>query len=150
MDGTLNFLYSEIKLIMIKLTDLKEGDIVKVLHDGVEREGTVAEIGRDDNKALINNGIQEFWYSMDQVIPIPITEDRLINTLGFDKMETEDGVKYMKGPFRILVHDPGNFTNLEIWYREDRRHFNHPLYVHELQNHHLSMTKVSLEKAPAH
>ncbi|MDQ3683284.1 MAG: hypothetical protein M3352_09460 [Bacteroidota bacterium] len=135
---------------MIKLTDLKEGDIVKVLHDEVEREGTVVQIGRDDNKALINNGIQEFWYSLDQIIPVPLTEDRLINTLGFDKMETETGVKYMKGAFRILVHDPGNFTNLEIWYREDRRHFNHPLYVHELQNHHLSMTKVSLEKAPAH
>ena len=135
---------------MIKLTDLKEGDIVKVLHEGVEREGTVVQIGRDDNKALINNGIQEFWYSIDQVIPVPITEDRLINTLGFDKMETENGTKYMKGPFRILVHDPGNFTNLEIWYREDRRHFNHPIYIHELQNHHLNMTKVSLEKVAAH
>ncbi len=135
---------------MIKLTDLKEGDIVKVLHDGVEREGVVQQIGRDDNKACINNGIQEFWYSVDQIIPIPLTEDRLINTLGFDKMETENGVKYMKGPFRILVHDPGNFTNLEIWYREDRRHFNHPLYVHELQNHHLNMTKVPLEKSITH
>jgi len=135
---------------MIKLTDLKEGDIVKVLHEGVEREGTVVQIGRDDNKALINNGIQEFWYSIDQVIPVPITEDRLINTLGFDKMETENGTKYMKGPFRILVRDPGNFTNLEIWYREDRRHFNHPIYIHELQNHHLNMTKVSLEKVAAH
>ncbi len=135
---------------MIKLTDLKEGDIVKVLHDGEEREGVVKQIGHDDNKACINNGIQEFWYSIDQIIPVPLTEDRLINTLGFDKMETENGVKYMKGPFRILVHDPGNFTNLEIWYREDRRHFNHPLYVHELQNHHLSMTKVSLEKAVNH
>jgi hypothetical protein len=135
---------------MIKLTDLKEGDIVKVLHDGVEREGVVQQIGRDDNKACINNGIQEFWYPIDQIIPVPLTEDRLINTLGFDKMETENGVKYMKGPFRILVHDPGNFTNLEIWYREDRRHFNHPLYVHELQNHHLNMTKVPLEKSITH
>ena len=135
---------------MIKLTDLKEGDIVKVLHDGVEREGVVQQIGRDDNKACINNGIQEFWYSLDQIIPIPLTEDRLINTLGFDKMETENGIKYMKGPFRILVHDPGNFTNLEVWYREDRRHFNHPLYVHELQNHHLNMTKVPLEKSITH
>ncbi len=135
---------------MIKLTDLKEGDIVKVLHDGVEREGVVQQIGRDDNKACINNGIQEFWYSLDQIIPIPLTEDRLINTLGFDKMETENGIKYMKGPFRLLVHDPGNFTNLEVWYREDRRHFNHPLYVHELQNHHLNMTKVPLEKSITH
>ncbi len=103
---------------MIKLTDLKEGDIVNVLHDGEEREGVVQQIGRDDNKACINNGIQEFWYPIDQIIPIPLTEERLITTLGFDKMETENGVKYMKGPFRILVHDPGNFTNLEIWYRE--------------------------------
>jgi hypothetical protein len=34
-----------------------------------------------------------------------------------------------------------------MWYREDRRHFNVPLSVHELQNLHLDMTKVHLEPA---
>jgi hypothetical protein len=131
---------------MVRLTDLKEGDIVRVLSEGTEREGRVVEISRDDDRVCIHNGVQEFWYSLGEVVPIPLTEDKLINTLGFEREETEDGVKYKKGPFRIVVHDPGNYTNLDIWYREDRRHFNKPLYVHELQNLHLSMTKVPLEK----
>ncbi len=86
---------------------------------------------------------------MDQIAPIPLTEKELF-MLGFEKIDTEDGSKYMKGPFRILVHDPGNYTNLDIWYREDRRHFNHPIYVHDLQNLHMQMTKVPLEKTVIH
>ncbi|MFN2437934.1 MAG: hypothetical protein ABR503_01965 [Chitinophagaceae bacterium] len=135
---------------MIKLTDLKEGDIVHVLDEGVEREGIITNINRDGNMACVNNGIQDFWYPVQEIIPVPVTEDKLINTLGFDKMETEDGIKYMKGPFRVLIHDPGNNTHIDLWYREDRRHFNHPLYLHELQNHHLQMTKVPLEKLATH
>jgi hypothetical protein len=135
---------------MVKITELKEGDIVKVMDSGDERIGTVVEISRDENMANINNGVQEFWYSPEDIIPVPLTEDQLINTLGFEKEDTPEGTKYKKGPFRVVVHDPGNYTNLDIWYREDRRHFNHPLYVHELQNHHLQMTKVYLERVPAH
>ncbi|HYO21754.1 MAG TPA: hypothetical protein VER36_05075 [Flavisolibacter sp.] len=70
--------------------------------------------------------------------------------LGFEKQEADNGVKYLKGPFRIFAPQNGNFSNLEVWYREDRRHFHKPLYVHELQNHHLDMTKVPLEKPLAH
>ena len=64
-------------------------------------------------------------------------------------LKTADGNKYKKGPFRVVVHDPGNYTDLEVWYREDHRRFHHPLYVHELQNHHLAMTKVPLEATVA-
>ena len=135
---------------MVKITELKEGDIVKVMDSGDERIGTVVEISRDENMANINNGVQEFWYSPEDIIPVPLTEDQLINTLGFEKEDTPEGAKYKKGPFRVVVHDPGNYTNLDIWYREDRRHFNHPLYVHELQNHHLQMTKVPLEAVKEH
>lgn len=135
---------------MIKISDLKEGDIVHVLDQGVERVGTVSDVSRDNNMACINNGVQDFWYPAEQIVPIPMTETHLINLLGFEKEEAPEGVKYKKGPFRILVHDPGNYTNLDIWYREDHRHFNHPLYLHELQNHHLSMTKVGLERSGVH
>lgn len=134
---------------MIKLQDLKQGDIVRVIEETKEREGTVIEISRDENQVLIDNGVQEFWYNMDQIAAIPLTEKELIR-LGFERMDTEDGTKYMKGAFRVLVHDPGNYTNLHIWYREDRRHFNHPIYVHDLQNLHLQMTKVPLEKSSVH
>lgn len=135
---------------MIKITDLKAGDIVHVLDEGVEREGVVSEISRDENKACIDNGIQEFWYDPEEIVPVPMTEEKLLHSLGFEKEIMTEGVKYKKGPFRILVHDPGNYTNMEVWYREDRRHFNHPIYLHELQNHHLDMTKVPLERVAAH
>jgi len=135
---------------MVKVTDLKEGDVVHVLNEGMERVGTVVDTSRDDNMACINNGVQEFWYPPEEIIPIPLTESHLINTLGFEREETSDGIKYKKGPFRILVHDPGNYTNVDVWYREDHRHFNHPLYLHELQNHHLAMTKVPLEGSLSH
>ena len=116
---------------------------------GVERTGTIVETSREENMALVDTGVQEFWFSTEDIVPIPLTEHQLIHILGFEKEETADGVKYKKGPFRIVVHDPGNYTNLDIWYREDRRHFSHPLYVHELQNHHLEMTKVPLESVAA-
>jgi hypothetical protein len=130
---------------MVKVTELKEGDIVQILDAGIERVGTVVGITREDNMACIDNGIQEFWYPAEEIVPVPLTEKQLVETLGFEKEESGEGTKYKKGPFRVMVHDPGNYTNLDIWYREDHRHFNHPIYVHELQNHHMQMTKVPLE-----
>lgn len=139
-----NFLFQNSKA-MVKITELKEGDIVRVTDEGDERIGMVTDTTREDNMVCVNNGVQEFWYAPEDVIPVPLTEKQLVHTLGFEKEETADGIKYKKGPFRVVVHDPGNYTNIDIWYREDRRHFNHPIYVHELQNHHLQMTKVPLE-----
>ena len=131
---------------MVPISDLREGDIVKVNDEGVEREGTVTDVSREDNMAQIDNGVQEFWYAPMQIGGIPLDEEQLMK-LGFEKVETEDGgVKYMKGPFRVLTPEPGNFSRLEVWYREDHRHFHTPLFVHELQNHYHQMTKVILEK----
>jgi hypothetical protein len=133
----------------MKIQDLKEGDLVRIVDGGEEKSGTVVGVTRDENLVCVNNGIQEFWYPLSQIAPIPLTEKELL-ALGFEKVQSETGAKYGKGPFRVLVNDPGNYTNLEVWYREDRRHFNHPLYVHELQNLHLDMTKVHLEKPVLH
>jgi hypothetical protein len=135
---------------MVKITELKEGDIVRVEEEGMERTGVVTDTSREDNMVCVNNGIQEFWYSPADIAPVPLTNEQLVHTLGFEREDTPEGTKYKKGPFRVLVHDPGNYTNLEVWYREDHRHFHHPLYVHELQNHHLDMTKVPLERVIAH
>jgi hypothetical protein len=135
---------------MIKISELKEGDILRVIDAGIEREGVVTDVDRDENKVCIDTGIQEFWFAPEEIAPIPLTEDHLVNLLGFEKETVSDGVKYKKGPFRVVIHDPGNNSNLEVWYREDRRHFNHPLYIHQLQNHHLDMTKMHLERAGAH
>ena len=130
---------------MVKISELKQGDVVKVLDSGEERLGVVTDTSWEENMACINKGIQEFWFAPADIVPVPLTEDHLINTFGFEKEETADGIKYKKGAFRVVVHDPGNYTNLDIWYREDRRHFNHPIYVHELQNHHYQMTKIPLD-----
>ena len=135
---------------MIKISELKQGDVVKVIDEGTEREGVVTAVDREENMAQVDNGIQEFWYTPEQLVPVPMTEERLINLLGFEKEETSGGIKFKKGAFRILVHDPGNYTNLEFWYREDHRIFHRPIYLHELQNHHLQMTKVRLERLAAH
>jgi hypothetical protein len=135
---------------MVKINELKEGDVVHILDDGIERVGTIVKASREEKMALVDNGIQEFWFPLEQIVPVPLNEEQLIHTLGFEREDTPEGTKYKKGPFRVLVHDPGNYTNLDVWYREDRRHFNHPLYVHELQNHHLQMTKVPLEMVRTH
>ena len=57
-------------------------------------------------------------------------------------------IKYMYGPFRILISEKGNFSHFEMWYREDRRHITEPIFVHELQNHYHQMTKVDLVRTP--
>ncbi|MBS1633970.1 MAG: hypothetical protein JST10_15510 [Bacteroidetes bacterium] len=131
---------------MVKINELKQGDIVRVNDDGVMREGTISKVSHDDNQAFVDNGIQEFWYDPEEMFPLPLDEDQLLK-LGFEKQEMENSVKYMKGAFRLVTPKKGDFSNIEMWYREDKRHFNVPLSVHELQNLHLNMTKMHLEPA---
>lgn len=131
---------------MLKLSELKPGDIVIVEEEGVRREGVVEKISHEENLVLVDNGVQEFWYSPADIFGIRV-DDAILVELGFEKELEPDGrVKYKKGPFRVMIPGEGNFNQFEIWYREDRRHFNHPLGIHELQNHHMQMTKVPLEK----
>lgn len=134
---------------MLKIGNLKSGDIIIVDDDGVKREGTVVGISYEENQALVNNGIQEFWYSPEDMYPLPLDEDQLLK-LGFTREDMDGGaVKYKRDSFRLVTPKKGDFSNIEMWWREDRRHFSFPLGVHELQNLHLSMTKVHLEK-PVH
>lgn len=128
---------------MIRLNDLKPGDIISVNDEGVEREGTVVRINHEDHRVLVNNGIQEFWYSLDEVRAIPLDEHQLTR-LGFSREVVDGGVKYKKDSFRLVTPRQGDFSHIDMWWREDRRHFNFPLGVHELQNLHLSMTKIPL------
>src|ERR1700733_12654304 len=78
----------------------------------------------------------------------PLNEEQLFK-FHFEKQELEGGkIKYLRGPFRILLSQNGNFSNFEMWYREDRRHITRELMVHELQNHYRQMTKVELAREP--
>jgi hypothetical protein len=132
---------------MLKLSELKVGDLVMAQYDGHLKEGEITDVDRLDEKVCImTNDEQEFWYEVNHIQPIPLDESQLFK-LGFQKQENSDGsVKYMKGAFRVLIHHPNDFSNFEMWYREDQRHINSPIWVHDFQNKYLSMTKVVLAK----
>jgi hypothetical protein len=130
---------------MLKIGHLKSGDIIMVNDEGVWREGTVVNISHEENQALVDNGVQEFWYSPEDMEALPLDENQLLK-LGFTKEDMNGAVKYKKDSFRLVTPKKGDFTNLEMWWREDKRHFNTPLGVHQLQNLHLDMTKIPLHK----
>jgi hypothetical protein len=133
---------------MLKISNLRTGDIISVNNDGIIQEGTVVGISHEQNQVQVDNGVQEFWYSPEELNSIPLDDTQLMN-LGFTKEEIGGAVKYKKDSFRLLTPQKGDFSNIEMWYREDRRHFSFPLGVHELQNLHHDMTKINLEK-PVH
>src|SRR6476646_5979366 len=127
---------------MIIFSELQMGDNIRTDLDRTTSERDIVTLDREDKQACVLTEVQEFWYSAEHLHPIPLSDEWLRN-LNFSKTENEDGsVKYSKDAFRILVHRKDDFNNFEIWYREDRRHMNHHLMVHELQNHFLQMTKV--------
>ena len=130
---------------MIKLSQLQEGDIVLVNEQGSLREGKVVQTNRAEHLVQVNNGVQEFWYPEEDIHPIALDEAQLMK-FGFEKEQVDGTVKYKKGVFRLVTPTPGDFSVIDMWYREDRRHFNVPIAVHELQNLHLSMSKVHLER----
>lgn len=129
---------------MLKLGELKQGDIVSLNDEGVVREGTIVRVSHEERQALVDNGVQEFWYDLDLIKPIPLDENQLIR-LGFTKEEANGSVKYKKDSFRLVLPRQGDFSTIEMWWREDRRHFDFPLGVHQLQNLYHDMTKVPLE-----
>ena len=130
---------------MLKIGELKSGDIINVNYEGAEREGRVVSISHEEHQALVDNGVQEFWYGQEDMKAIPLDENQL-SQLGFTKEESNGSVKYKKDSFRLVLPQHGDFSHIEMWWREDRRHFNTPIGVHQLQNLHLDMTKVPLEK----
>ena len=132
---------------MIKLSEIKNGDVVLAEFEGEKMEGTVTDINREDKEVCVETSVQEFWYTPDHLYPIPLSNEQLLK-LGFTNNENGDGsVKYMKGSFRVLVPKKDDFSNIEIWWREDHRYLNQAINVHELQNHYLQMTKVELMPA---
>ena len=130
---------------MVKINELKSGDIVMVNDEGVMREGTVVSVSHEENQALINNGVQEFWFNPEDLSAIPLDEAQLLK-LGFTAEEMDGGVKYKRDSFRLVTPKKGDFSHVDMWWREDRRSFFTPLTVHGLQNLYLDMTKVHLEK----
>ena len=128
---------------MIKFQEIKVGDYLMADNDGDMRPGEVINLNGDEKQVCVDTG-QEFWYETDQLSPIPVSEEQLVN-LKFNKEVNENGtVKYLKGAFRIMLPAEGDFSRMEIWYRDEKRHIMQPINVHQLQNHHYEMTKVHL------
>ena len=131
---------------MINFSELKIGDIIEVEYDGKKSEGEVIDLDHEDKEVSVQTEVQDFWYTPDQLYAIPISDKQLLE-FGFERVDNEDGtVKYKKDAFRILLSKKDDFSDFEMWYREDRRHMTHPIGMHELQNHYLQMTKIHLDK----
>jgi len=130
---------------MIRLNELKQGDIVIVDYEGRTSEGIVKDIDREEKEVLVETDVQEFWYTPEHLHAIPLSDEQLIK-FGFRKQEDATGIKYMKDSFRLHIPKRDDFSSQEIWWREDRRELNHPISVHELQNHYYQMTKVELNR----
>ena len=129
---------------MIKFQDIKIGDYLMADNDGDTLQGEVTGLNGDEKQVCVNTGTQEFWFEMNQLSSIEL-DDAQLDKLKFTKIHNEDGsVKYMKGPFRILVGAKNGFSAFEIWYRDEKRHIMQPITVHQLQNHYYEMTKVHL------
>jgi hypothetical protein len=131
---------------MIRIQELRTGDIVQADFGGQRFDATVVDLNHEDKQICLHNGDQDDWFDPADLFPIAIDDEQLAK-LGFEKVENDDKtVKYKKGPFRLLIPSGGQFAEVEIWYREDRRHIHHPLAVHELQNNYHQMTKVDLNR----
>lgn len=129
---------------MIKYNELQTGDYVLADFEGDIRFGEITQVNWDERQARVDTGIQEFWFSPEQLQPIPLTDQEL-KRLQFHREDLADGrVKYKKGAFRLMLLAADDFSAFEIWYRDEHRHIMHPIHVHELQNHFHAMTKVHL------
>ena len=127
----------------MKFSEIRTGDYLLADNDGDVKRGEVVNLNGDEKQVCVDTG-QEFWYEMNQLAPLPITDDELAN-LKFHRELNEDGtVKYSKGAFRILIPAQSDFSRMELWYRDEKRHITMPLSVHHLQNHFYEMTKVHL------
>ncbi len=131
---------------MIKINDLKIGDFVIAEYEGKSWEGEVTRFNGNEKQIEVRTEVQEFWFDQEHLHPIPLNGEQLLK-LKFTKQENADGsTKYMKGSFRIVLPHTGDFSKMEMWYREDKRHNPDVHYVHQLQNHYLDMTKIHLTK----
>jgi len=131
---------------MIKFHEIKIGDLLLADNEGKRVEGEVVELNHEDKEVCVRTDVQDFWFTPDHLYPIPL-DDGQLQKFHFEKVENPDNtVKYMRGPFRILLPRKDSYSDFEMWYREDRRHMNHPVSVHELQNHYRQMTKVELTR----
>lgn len=131
---------------MIKINEIEMGDYVLAVFEEKVWEGEVVGIQKDQQMVLVKTEVQEFWFDLNHLNPLPMEDSSLID-LGFAKESLPDGkVKYKKGAFRLVIDKENDFSSVDMWYREDRRHHPRVHYIHELQNQFHDMTKMHLSK----
>lgn len=130
---------------MIKFRELHPGNKVLVNNEGTWMEGTVTSVNADDGGQVhIETGVQDAWYVVEDIRPIPLEEEHLLK-LGFVKEEQESGnIKYKHGPFRVLIGPNKRFNDFLMWYREEKSHITYPMTVHQFQNRYEEMVKVPI------
>jgi hypothetical protein len=133
---------------MIPFHELKVGNYVKFTYNGKEWDGEVTDLNNDEKQVCVATEVQEFWYSPDALDPLPLIDEQL-QRLKYKKEQMPDGtVKYSKGAFRMLIPGDGDFSAIDLWYREDRRYHPNVHFIHQLQNHYSDMTKIHLTSEP--
>ena len=130
---------------MIKLSDLKEEDIVMVDFEGQMRIGDIVEISSGDKKAKIAHGENEFWYDFHDLHAVPLSPAQLAE-LGFKQVQdsSSDGIVYERGPFSIQFVQKGADKHALLHYRDETRHIHDMQYLHQLQHHYKGMTNFVL------
>jgi hypothetical protein len=129
---------------MMRLTEVKAGDIVVADFEGQKRVGDVLEVSRGDKKALVAHGENEFWYNMTDLYAVPL-DGEILTELGFAKVDNPtNGMSYERGPFTLqYVHTDVDVYNL-LHYRDETRHVHNMQYLHQLQHHYKAMTNHEL------
>lgn len=133
---------------MIKLSELKTGDIVNVQFEEVINTGEVLQVDQAEKKVLVAHGDQEFWYDIEDITPVPLNVLTL-QRLGFEKSDdpvlSNGAAAYVRGPFVVRFPDPSNIDHLILTYRDEHRDIHGPLQVHQFQNHYFAMTNMHLD-----
>ncbi|MBA4196504.1 MAG: hypothetical protein C0459_03015 [Chitinophaga sp.] len=131
---------------MIKFNNIQIGNFIMCEYDGKMKEGEVINLNGDEKQVEVETDVQAFWFDTQHLHGIPLSDEQMMK-LNFTKEKLDNGsVKYKKGSFRMVIPAENNFSTIEIWYREDRRHNPDVHAVHELQNNYYQMTKVHLTK----
>ncbi|MCW3463740.1 hypothetical protein [Chitinophaga nivalis] len=132
---------------MISLHELQSGDTVITRYGDVEKKGKILQVDREDKKVLVLTDENEFWYDLDNLYPIYLTGDTLLQLqFHVDAAHSSNADKlYVRGPFSVRLYPEGHKPAISLHYRDETRDLNTPITLNELQNHYHAMTNFHLE-----
>ncbi|MFY0254378.1 hypothetical protein ACDQ55_10535 [Chitinophaga sp. 30R24] len=133
---------------MINIHELKSGDTIITNYGGTEKAGKIVQVDHEDKKVLVATDENEYWYDLDSLLPVHLTEAALLN-LQFHVDENASsgagGKLFVRGPFSVRWFQEGHKPLLQLHYRDETRYLNEPITLNELQNHYHQMTNFHLD-----